>query len=93
MPFDRDTAKNAANLAEHGIDFQDAVRIFEGPVFARGRDRNDYGEIRIIAFGAVEGHELAVVYTARGEVRRIISVRRAHSSERKAYRETYPKRP
>ncbi len=32
MPFDRDTAKNLANLAEHGIDFQDAVRIFEGPV-------------------------------------------------------------
>jgi uncharacterized DUF497 family protein len=30
--FEWDVAKNAANVAKHGIDFDDAVRIFEGPV-------------------------------------------------------------
>jgi len=93
MPFDWDAAKNTANLAKQGIDFRDVVRIFEGPVLERIDDRKDYGEIRVIAFGVVEGHELAVVYTPRSEVRRVISARRAHSSERKAYRETYPQRP
>jgi uncharacterized DUF497 family protein len=93
MPFDWDAVKNSANLAKHGIDFQDAVRIFERPTLERVDDRQDYGEIRVIAFGVVDDREVVVIYTARGEVRRIISARRAHSSERKTYREAYPKRP
>jgi uncharacterized protein (DUF4415 family) len=32
MAFEWDIAKNAANIAKHGIDFEDAIRIFEGPV-------------------------------------------------------------
>jgi uncharacterized DUF497 family protein len=53
--------------------------------------RRDYGEERIIAFGEVDGDELAIVYTMRRGRRRIISARRAHNRERKAYREVYPK--
>ena len=34
MPkFEWDEAKNAANLAKHGIAFEEAATIFEGPVF------------------------------------------------------------
>ncbi len=91
MVFEWDAAKNAANLAKHGIDFEDAIGIFDGPVLERPDDRRDYGEPRIIAFGAVEDRELAVVYTIRGTHRRIISARRAHRHERKAYRNAYPK--
>lgn len=93
MAFEWDAAKNAANIAKHGIDFEDAIRIFEGPVLERTDDRRDYGETRMVAFGVVDGYELAVVYTVRGKYRRIISARRAHSSERKAYREAYLKKP
>jgi uncharacterized DUF497 family protein len=32
MAFECDTTKNAANIAKHGIDFEDAIRIFEGTV-------------------------------------------------------------
>jgi uncharacterized protein len=93
MTFEWDAAKSAANLAKHGIDFEDAIGIFDGPVLEMADARRDYGEARIVAFGVVDDRELAVVYIGRGERRRIISARRAHSRERKAYREAYPKRP
>lgn len=91
--FEWDTVKNVANIAKHGIDFGDAVRIFEGPVLESPDDRHEYGEVRIIAFGVVDDRELAVVYTLRAGRRRIISPRRAHSDERKAYRQAYPQKP
>ncbi len=75
MAFEWDARKNAANLAKHGVDFADASRIFEGPVLKRPDDREDYGETRIAAVGVIEGSELFVVYTVRGENRRIISAR------------------
>ncbi len=49
--FEWDAAKNAANVAKHGINFEDAARIFEGPVLEQIDIRRDYGEERIIAFG------------------------------------------
>ncbi|MGO9454356.1 MAG: BrnT family toxin [Candidatus Binataceae bacterium] len=91
--FEWDAAKNAASIAKHGIDFEDAILIFEGPVLERRDDRREYGEVRVIALGTVDDRELAVVYTMHGEDRRIISARRAHSRERKAYREAYPRQP
>ncbi|MFZ0890154.1 MAG: BrnT family toxin [Candidatus Binataceae bacterium] len=93
MAFEWDAAKNAASIAKHGIDFEDAIRIFEGPVLERADQRREYGEMRTIAFGVVDGRELAVVFTMRGGRRRIISARKAHSRERKAYREAYPTHP
>ena len=85
MAFEWDVGKNAANLAKHGVEFADASRIFEGPVLERLDDREDYGETRIAAVGVVEGRELFVVYTMRGETRRIISARKANRHERQAY--------
>ncbi len=86
MAFEWDAAKNAANLAKHGISFYHAVRIFEGPVLEKIDNRRDYGEERIVAIGVAMGLELYLVYTARGGRRRIISARRANKDEREAYR-------
>jgi len=36
MLFEWDESKSQANLAKHHIDFQDAKRIFDGPVFENG---------------------------------------------------------
>jgi hypothetical protein len=90
MVFQWDPAKNAANVAKHA-GFQDAIRIFEGPVLEMRDLRRDYGEERIIAIGILEDPALTVVYAIRGESRRIISARRAHHRERKAYRAANPK--
>jgi uncharacterized DUF497 family protein len=85
VEFEWDEAKNEANILKHGIDFDDAIGIFNGRVLERVDARRDYGEMRIIAIGAVEGRELVLVYTMRGQMCRIISARR---DERRTCRQT-----
>jgi hypothetical protein len=41
--------KNRRNLVLHGIAFEDARRIFDGPTVEKVDDRFDYGEIRVYA--------------------------------------------
>lgn len=91
MNFEWDGDKNAANVEKHGIDFTDAMRIFDGSTLERIDDRKAYGETRVAAVGVVENRELFVVYTTRGRTRRIISARKANRHERKAYREAINK--
>src|SRR5258706_10618556 len=78
--------KNRRNLELHGILFEDAVRIFEGPTVERVDYRFDYGERRVYAIGLVNGLEITVIYTDRtDDERRIISAWRAESHERRHY--------
>ena len=86
MALEWDAAKNAANIGKHGINFEDAKHIFDGPVLEKTDRRRDYGEERIAAVGVTMGLALYVVYTIRGGNRRIISARRANRHEREAYR-------
>ena len=83
MLFEWDESKRQANLAKHHIDFQDAKRVFDGPVFEKIESR--HGEDRIFAIGLMEDIEIVVVYVMRGKRRRIISARRAHRDERQDY--------
>ena len=82
MDVEWDEEKSVLNLARRGFGFDFAARIFEGPVIEWPDDRRDYGEERIIALGCVDGEWLVVVYTWRGEARRIISARMASRKER-----------
>ena len=89
MSFVWDRRKNRANLARHGIAFEDAIRIFEGPTLEKVDDRFDYGETRVYAIGVVSGIEITLIYTDVSESeRRIISAWRAERHERKAYWQT-----
>jgi len=83
MLFEWDERKREADLAKHHIDFQDAKRIFDGPVFEKAESR--HGEDRILAIGLMEDIEIVVVFVMRGNRRRIISARRAHRNERQDY--------
>ena len=83
MPFEWDESKRQANLAKHHIDFRDAKRVFDGPVFERTDRRR--GEDRVFAIGRMEDIEIVMVYAMRGKRRRIISARRAHRNERQDY--------
>jgi uncharacterized protein len=85
VDFEWDEAKSEANVAKHGIDFDDAIGIFDGRILEWVDARRDYGETRIIAVGVLEGQELVLVYTMRGQVCRIISARRARRDERRTY--------
>lgn len=80
-----DPVKSDRNLEDRGFDFDYAARIFEGVVIEQVDDRQDYGETRFVAIGQVNADILTVVYTWRGDVRRIISARKASRAERHAY--------
>jgi len=81
-----DEKKNRRNLALHGLAFEDAVRIFEGPTLERPDDRFEYGEQRVYAIGLANGLEVTVIYADRtNEQRRIISAWRSEPHERRAY--------
>jgi uncharacterized DUF497 family protein len=88
MEFEWDPRKARTNLKKHGIDFEDAIGIFEGAVLELQSDRNN--EQRWTAIGEFHGIIVTVAYTMRGERCRIISARRANGNERKANREAYP---
>lgn len=81
-----DKRKNGRNVRLHGIAFEDAVRIFEGPTLEQVDERFDYEEPRVYAIGIVNGLEITVIYTDRSEdERRIISAWRSMPQERRAY--------
>ncbi|OGT41057.1 MAG: hypothetical protein A3F42_03835 [Gammaproteobacteria bacterium RIFCSPHIGHO2_12_FULL_37_34] len=84
--FEWDENKRKFNLEKHGIDFIDAIAIFDDP------DRIEFensrkGETRFQTIGMVHDTALFLVYTLRGKKKRMISVRRASKNERKTYDE------
>lgn len=83
IEFEWDEQKRQTCLVKHGIDFEDAIGIFEGPMFVRRSDRD--GEERWVAVGEVEGRVVAVVYTIRSGRYRIISARRSRKNERRDF--------
>ncbi len=86
MTFEWDEEKNRANIRNHKIAFEDAVKIFDGPVLNRIVDRFDYGELRTLSTGLLFGVScVVVVHTDRNGNTRIISARKADKGERKAY--------
>jgi uncharacterized protein len=80
-------AKRAKTLAERGLDFADAEKVFAGDHFDRIDNRRDYGEARFITAGYLEGRFVIVTWTPRDGGRRIISMRHGHADEKAYYEE------
>jgi uncharacterized DUF497 family protein len=76
-----DPAKREKTLIERGLDFEDALIVFEGTTIEVEDTRKDYGERRIICFGRLEGRTVVVGYTPRGAVRHVFSMRKANERE------------
>lgn len=94
--FEWDEEKSERCVHERGFDFTYATQVFDSEGSVEWEDkRAAYGEIRYVTVGEVGDSVLAVVWTMRGRVRRIISARPASRRERKAlhgHRETHKKR-
>ena len=74
-------------MAERGLDFADAVRVFEGITVEIEDTRKDYGEKRIICFGRLEGRIVVIGYTPRGaSVRHVFSMRKLMTVNKRASR-------
>lgn len=86
--YEWDEDKNRTNKKKHGISFEEAKRIFDGPIFTREDDREDYGEERFLSMGMMGSHVVVIVaHTDRAGVTRIISARKATKTEQRIYHE------
>lgn len=82
--FEWDENKRLSNIKKHGIDFVDAIELFEDKLRVEALSPQK-DEERYLTFGIVNEVVLALVYTNRNNVKRIISARVAHENERKIY--------
>jgi uncharacterized protein len=76
-----DPEKRTATQGHRGLDFADAGLVFAGRTITVQDVRRDYGEDRFITAGHLAGRCVVLVWTPRGEARRIISMRYAHGDE------------
>lgn len=63
MEFTWSTAKRAANLKAHGLDFVDTPSVFDGLTFTFEDDRFAYGEQRFVTLGLLAGTPVSIVHT------------------------------
>ncbi|MDE1005981.1 MAG: BrnT family toxin [Paraburkholderia fungorum] len=85
--FEWDEVKIQIDIRKHGIDFRDAVNVFDHPVLTAMDQRQDYGEDRWIALGWMAAIVGVVVYVERSaDVIRIISARKATKHEVKRFK-------
>jgi len=76
-----DEEKRATNVRNHGIDFA-AAQDFDWETALEFEDRRrDYGERRLISYGKIGSRLYVMVWTARQEAVRIISLRKANTRE------------
>ena len=87
-----DPAKDAANLAKHGVSLTEVAGFEWGTAVVWPDTRRDYGEPRMVALGYIGLRIMSVVFVDRPPEqpteRRIISLRKANTREVKRYAET-----
>ena len=85
MRFEWDEVKDQANFKKHGVSFALAKFAFSDPERLEAKDLGEYDEDRWVTTALVQGVELVVTYTMRGDRVRLISARRAERYEREDY--------
>ena len=86
MPYQWDPVKADSNLKKHGIDFADAVGVFEDEWALTIKEQYIGNEQRFVTIGMdFLSRALVVVYTYRNNDIRLISARTATKKEREIY--------
>jgi uncharacterized DUF497 family protein len=80
-----DLTKDASNKKKHGVSLVMAAQIDWLTALEEYDDRNDYGEDRYRAVGFIGERLYFVAFTDRGEMRHIISLRKATAREVRDY--------
>ena len=80
MEFEFDPAKSASNKAKHGIEFNEATKLWDDPHYIEIPARTT-DETRFVAIGRIGGRHWSAIATSRGEKTRIISVRPSRREE------------
>ena len=85
MRIEFDEAKRADTIRARGLDMARAADMFSGATLTVDDDRQDYGEARFITIGFLDDAMVVLVWTPRGDARRVISMRKANERERRLY--------
>jgi uncharacterized protein len=85
MQIEFDPVKDASNQAKHGVSLALAAELEWDDALVLVDTRYEYGELRMIALAPEINVLYYVAFVDRGEVRRIISLRRANRREVKHY--------
>gem|GEM_PF-449764 len=85
VKFEFDPDKSLANLEKHGLDFRRAQLLWQDPMRLEVRARTEGTEERWALIASVQDKLWTAVWTWRGDVIRIISVRRARKEEEVLY--------
>lgn len=80
-----DPAKDATNRAKHGLSLALAADLEWDTALVWPDDREDYGEERECAIGYIGLRLFYVVFVDRADGRRVISLRKANTTERNRY--------
>lgn len=86
MDVEFDPAKDALNLAKHGVGLAFGAKIFDDrDHIVLASIRLVDGEERFKVIGRVEGKLWTAIHVFRGDTIRMISVRRSNAGEERAY--------
>ena len=85
MEITFDPAKDKANQTKHGVSLGLANELDWVEVLAKPDTRRDYGELREIGYGVIDGRLYCVVFTQRNNHMHVISLRKANSREVRDY--------
>jgi uncharacterized DUF497 family protein len=87
--FEWDPEKAKKNLKKHGVSFEEASTIFDDPLYISFLDEehSDEEERHITIGMSVKARLLMAAHTARRNLTRLISARKATKNEEKFYNE------
>jgi len=89
MNIEFDGYKNQVNIAKHGVSLGMASQLDWGSALVWVDERHAYGELRMIALVPEPPVLFYVAFVDRGDLRRIISLRRANQRETNHYVNTF----
>lgn len=81
MNIEFDPAKDLSNTLKHGVSLNYAQYLEWSNALIWNDTRRDYGELRKIALAPYQSRLYCVVFVERGDVNRIISLRKANQRE------------
>jgi uncharacterized DUF497 family protein len=85
MRIEFDTTKDAANVEKHGVALALARHLEWDTLQCKEDTRHSYGELRMVGHAFMGQRLFCVVLVDKGEVRRVISLRKSNQREVKRY--------
>ncbi len=85
MIFEYYEHKSSINKEKHGIDFQEAQKLWEDPYAFELPSPQSEDEERFLVLGKIDSKNYTAIITYRDKNIRIISVRRSRDKEKKLY--------